>query len=362
MEQNLNSTKTLSERNLSLDVLKILSMVMVIILHTKTYGLQGVSLENSTGIYWLTQSLHIFSLVAVNCFVLISGYFTSTSKIRPIKLIKLWTLVTTFSLGIYLLLCAIPSNSFELSFGEILVSIFPVMANRYWFFTCYIVMMVLSPFINKFIDSLDKATYQKLLAVLLVLFVGINSLNFWGDSLGTGKGYSVLWFIVLYLVAAHIRRYGLPKLPYGILHVAISIFSTLTFTLLKLGGKYFEICEQASEILLRYNSATVFWASVCLFLFFLNHPIKPTKISQRLICDVSGASFGVYLLHEHPLLRDILWNNIVRLQGTTNSVGSYLVRMLISIVVIFVAGVISGWLVMSIINLLEKLIRKILKK
>ena len=358
----MTSANTLTTRNLSLDILKILSMVMVIVLHTKTYGLSGITFELNDKFYWITTALHMFSLVAVNCFVLISGYFTSTSKIKPSKLIMLWTLVTTFSLGVYLLLCAIPSTGFELSFGEILVSIFPVMAKRYWFFTCYIVMMVLSPFVNKFIDSLDKATYKKLLAVLLVLFVGINSINIWGDPLGTDKGYSVLWFIVLYLVAAYIRRYGLPKLPYGILYIAISIFSTFASALLKLGGKYFNIFSQASEILLRYNSATVFFGSVCLFLFFLNHPIKLNKILQKLICGVSVASFGVYLLHEHPLVRDILWNNIVRLQGTTNSIGSYLLRMLISIVVIFVAGVIVGWLVMTIINILEKLIRKIIKK
>lgn len=358
----MTSANTLTTRNLSLDILKILSMVMVIVLHTKTYGLSGITFELNDKFYWITTALHMFSLVAVNCFVLISGYFTSTSKIKPSKLIKLWALVFTFSLGLYLILCAIPSTGFELSVSEILVKSFHIMSNRYWFFTCYIVMMVLSPFINKFIDSLDKDTYKKLLITLMILFVAIPSLNIFSDSFDTSKGYSAIWFIILYFVAAYIRRYGLPKLPYGILYIAISIFSIFASALLKLGGKYFDIFSQASEILLRYNSATVFFGSVCLFLFFLNHPIKLNKILQKLICGVSGASFGVYLLHEHPLVRDILWNNIVRLQGTANSIGSYLLRMLISIVVIFVAGVIVGWLVMTIINLLEKLIRKIIKK
>ena len=146
--------KETKSRNISIDILKILSMLMVIVLHTKTYGLMGVSLKPTEGIYWVVWILHFLSIVAVNCFVLISGYFTSTST-SPFSLkksLKLWLQVEFFSVGIYLIMCTIPNSGVEFGFGQLLFQSFPIMSNQYWFFTCYIGMLVLSPLINGFVN------------------------------------------------------------------------------------------------------------------------------------------------------------------------------------------------------------------
>ena len=104
MEQNLNLQNNSKKRNLSLDILKILSMIMVIILHTKTYGLRDATLVPYSSVYWVVLIFYIFSLVAVNCFVLISGYFSNITPPEPKKLLKLWVQVEIFSVGIYFIL------------------------------------------------------------------------------------------------------------------------------------------------------------------------------------------------------------------------------------------------------------------
>ena len=348
----------LKERNLSLDILKILSMVMVIVLHTKTYGLKGVSFEISNELYWIVNALHIFSLIAVNCFVLISGYFLNTTTPQPKKLLKLWIQVEIFSVGIYLILVAVPNNGFNFAFGDFLVQLFPIMSNQYWFFTCYFVLMIIAPYLNRFINTMEQKEFKKFLFVLLGLFVVIPSINIFGDNFDTSNGYSAVWFVILYLVAAYLRRYPLPKKPYGRLYICISVFSVLTYAVLDYASQYLDLFGQAREIIYRYNSLVIFLAAVCLFLFFINHPIKTEKLWGKQIIKISAVSFSVYLFHEHPVIRPVLWDKTIKLFETVNSVPMYLLRLSISIVCIFVVGAVLGWVISLLINSSEKIFSK----
>lgn len=351
-------------RNISVDILKILSMAMVIILHTKTYGLMGVSLKPTDGVYWVVWTLQFLSIVAVNCFVLISGYFTSasTSPLSPKKLFKLWLQVEIFSVGIYLIMCAIPNSGVEFGFGQLLVQVFPIMSNQYWFFTCYFVLMIISPFLNRFINTMEQKEFKKCILILLTLFVLVPSFNVFGDSFDTSKGYSVAWFMVLYLVAAYLRRYPLPKKPYGVFYIAISVISVLANAVLDRLSDNLSLFGQARDILIRYNCITVFVASVCLFLFFLHHPIKKENAVGKLVTGTAAVSFTVYLIHEHPAIRMLLWGDIIKLYETTNSIPAYLLRSLIAVIGIFVVGTVLGKILSVFINTGEKLLYKIKKK
>ena len=57
----------------------------------------------------------------------------------------------------------------------------------------------------------------------------------------------------------------------------------------------------------KYNSIFVLWAAIALFVIFLNLDIKSEALSKA-ICTVGGLTFGVYLFHNNPSLRDHLWN------------------------------------------------------
>lgn len=349
------------ERNVSIDILKILSMAMVIILHTKTYGLMGVNFEPTDGLYWIIWTMHFLSLVAVNCFVLISGYFTSVSEsaFSLKKPLKLWLQVEICSVGIYLILCAVPNNGIDFGFGQFLVQLLPIMSNQYWFFTCFFVLMIISPFLNRFINTMEQKELKRCILIILSLFVLVPSLNIFDDSFDTSNGYSLAWFVVLYLVAAYLRRYPLPKKPYGIFYLAVTVFSVLSYTLLDKLNDFLPLFGQVKTILVRYNSATVFVSSVCLFLFFLQHPIKPKRFIGKFISGISAVSFTVYLIHEHPAIRDVLWGDTIKLYETTNNIPSFLLRVFLSVIVIFVVGALLGKIFSAIINTGEKLIYKI---
>lgn len=350
------------ERNLSLDILKILSMIMVIILHTKTYGLKGVSFEISSELYWIVNTLQIFSLIAVNCFVLISGYFSNITPPEPKKLLKLWVQLEIFSVGIYFILNIIPNIGNDFAFGNFLLQVFPILSDQYWFFTCYFVLMIIAPYLNRFINTMGQREFKKCLLVFLGLFVVIPSINVFGDNFDTSNGYSAVWFVILYLVAAYLRRYPLPKKPYGIFYICISVFSVLAYAVLDYASQYLDLFGQARDIIYRYNSLVIFLAAVSLFLFFVNHPIKTEKLWGKLITKISAVSFSVYLFHEHPKIRPLLWDKTIKLFETVNSVPMYLLRLLISIVCVFVVGAVLGWLISLLINSSEKIFNKIKRK
>lgn len=85
---SLQNSKT--SRNPSFELLRIISMLMVVTLHFLGHGrvLENVRLFSSNFfVAWMIESL---AYVTVNCFVLISGYFLVNSKFRVKKLFTLY--------------------------------------------------------------------------------------------------------------------------------------------------------------------------------------------------------------------------------------------------------------------------------
>lgn len=106
-------------------------------------------------------------------------------------------------------LCIYGKESF--SWNWLLSSLFPVICGKYWFFSAYIFMMLASPLLNVVIARIDKKTHFAACAVFIVL--GILA----GDAhvlpqLAMGDGYNVIWFIMLYFIAAFVRKYDV-KVP-----------------------------------------------------------------------------------------------------------------------------------------------------
>lgn len=86
----LSSKSPDDERNYAIDILRIISMLFVIVLHITIHGMKGADYELLSFPYWFVNLLRSFCNVAVNCFVLISGYYMSVSAVKPKKLLRLW--------------------------------------------------------------------------------------------------------------------------------------------------------------------------------------------------------------------------------------------------------------------------------
>lgn len=160
--------RELKQRFSNLELLRIISMLMIIMLHLLNFwGLLNTynTFSWKSVFVWTMESL---SFVAVNCYVIISGYFLVESKFKFKKIFSIWTEVLFYSVIIYFgLLC---THQIEFRYRHLLHNMLPVIFGNYWFVTVYLMLYILSPFLNKLVNSLNKKQYTYLLLIILVFF------------------------------------------------------------------------------------------------------------------------------------------------------------------------------------------------
>lgn len=131
-------------RNYTVDLLRIFSMLMVVILHATLYGMENTEITPLSSLWMVQEILRIFSIVAVNVFVLISGYYLSgkaTDITKPSiknnykRLFPLWIQVEMYSVCIYLVLTLLPIFDISFSVKRLIYQACPLLTNQYWFFT-----------------------------------------------------------------------------------------------------------------------------------------------------------------------------------------------------------------------------------
>lgn len=303
------------KRNYALDLLRIVSMVMVVFLHC--YNKAGLS-NNITPAYgtanwYFIQSLNILCYVAVNCFVLISGYFLCTSSFRLRRWVSVWGQALLYSVGIYLLLALTGLGGTTFSFLEFAKSCIVFPSGRYWFVRAYLLMYLLSPILNILIRAMTKRQHFLCCCLLLGLFSLLQNVFYFSDFSGMGGGYSYLWFCVLYLAAAYFRLYVPQRVPRQrwmlagyllcVLFICAVRFTAYAVTPAIFGG------VRGESIFNYYNAVPVVAASLFLFQFFRGISIQKPA-AKRLIGAIAPLTFGVYLLHEHPTLRPLLWSKL----------------------------------------------------
>lgn len=350
----------MKERQSNFELLRIVAMCMIIAMHYITKGMDidklSVNREPMNLMFWL---LYAFCTVAVNVYVLISGYFMVDSTWRIGKVLRLWAEVLFYSILVPFVLAAVGVIDAEaLDFATIQQIILPVEYEHYWFATAYIMMYLLSPVLAIAVKNLSKKQLQGVIVALLCVFGGFKSVNPYlipWDKYGC----DCIWFICLFLVAGYIRMYGLPfadkkglclgiyaglsVLTFGIAYVSSLVVSAT--------GKF----EYYMDMTYCYNYVTVFAAGVCLFCGFMKINITGNK-AKKIINRLAGYTFGVYLLHENIAVRQ-LWPKWL---GIENADGKWwqVIHMLFCIAVVFLAGIIVDALRSVIFTKVEAFFKK----
>ncbi len=349
-------------RESGLELLRIFSMCMVIILHYLSKGgllkdLAGpVSVEDH--LLWLLESM---SLVCVNVYVIISGYFSVESRFSLHKLAKLWCEIFFYSVGIAIVCFAtgVADLSAYKDIYSILFFVFPVVNGHYWFATAYLVMYLFTPVLGSAIRSMDQKTHG--ISVLILLAVYTIPKSILPFELGfDDKGNGVIWFLILFLSAAYLRKYGLAFLEKGknawiiyISSVLLICLSEKAFSMLNLYRNY----EYGPQIPMHYNFIFVFTGAAGLFYCFKNIKIKEGG-AGKVIRRIASTTFGVYLLHEHLLLRYrwIEWLNVKENTGMNRAL-----HILLCVVLIFTVGAVADLIRQALFYAAEKVIDKCMK-
>jgi len=294
------------KRNYGVDLLRMVSMFMVLILHILGAGGILGAAEQGSANYQIAWLLETAAYGAVNCYALISGFVGAGGKHRYANIAVLWLQVVLYSVGIHLIFMIAGFSPWDGT--ALLRAFFPVLNNYGWYFTCYFALFFFMPLLNHAVSTMKERDLKALCLAVFLLFSLLGAASK-SDIFQLHDGYSVLWLGALYLLGGCIRRFGwLRKIrswKAGLLFGG----SVLTAW----GWKWImEIWDAPwlkqitySEVLIRYKAPTVLIASIALLLLFAN--LKIPGWAKHVIRFLSPAAFGVYILHMHPQI----WNRLI---------------------------------------------------
>ena len=310
------------KRNYGIDLLRIVSMFMVVVLHVLGQGgilniTLGLTLKGE--IAWFIE---IACYCAVNCYALISGYVAYNSERKLRTFISLWLQVFFYCFifnAIELVLMYQQGTIASLSISQLLKTILrmflPILTNQYWYFTAYAGLFLIIPLLNVVIEHTPRKTLRDVLIILSLLIYAGERL-FSAFALGFRDGYSFPWLALVYVIGGYIAKYnpfekiscGKAFFYYGLCVIATfvaRIVVELTIYLIKgqvVKGGY-------ESLIIAYTTPTILLSAM-----FLVHGFSNMKIGgkfSKVISFFAPLSFGVYLIHTSPFIFAKLTNKFI---------------------------------------------------
>lgn len=260
------------------------------------------------------------TICSVDIFVLISGYFLCTQRFKPSRIIKLAFAVLFYSVGWFLILTYVFQE--PIARKALVKAFLPISYNQYWFISAYIGMYLLSPVINVLLRSLNQRQHLGTILLLLAMFSLWPDMLPYANPLGiSSKGYTMVWFVVLFIIAAYIRKYPMKIKPanaikYYILTALVLLAIWIVIALaIRADSFEDEWYGMFTFYYYRYNSLLVLTTAIFLFLTFINIKIE-NSFAQKAIAFVAPLTMGVYLIHDNENARDIVWKGLCGLEPT----------------------------------------------
>lgn len=302
MTPTLQPASGTAQRNPGIELLRALSMFMVIVLHIVVHGGFLDLLAPRGASYLIAWFLYVATYCSVNCYALISGYVGIYSRHRYSALALSWLQVVFYlvlvNLGLHL---AFPKY---IGIRWPLLSFFPFLRNQYWYFTAYVVLYFFMPYLDKMIHALDKKQSLRLLGCIFLFFSLMPTLRD-HNVYSLNHGYSILWLMLLYVTGGILRKHDLlqviPRWVYLLgffLCVAAAYAAKIILAagwIPALSGRF------SSHVLMKYISPTILLAAIALLGLFVRITSLPT-FGKKLATLLGASSFGIYLLHTHPMV------------------------------------------------------------
>jgi len=352
------STSAKASRNSAIELLRIFAMLAIVLSHICYHS--GFDYTYSPlSINRLFVRFGLLGDLGVVVFVLITGYFQCTGTFRIRAFSRQLGQVWFYSITLFLL-CRF-GFGWEYSGNALLAVFFPTIFNEYWFFTAYMILYLLSPFLNRMLSALTRRQLEAMLTIMLLCWVVIPTVT--KQSM---YGSEIPQFLLFYLLGAYFRLYPDNLLKKPALRVGISLLGigmlyglTLLFAFLE---RYTPEAFGASAVLYDRNSLFILLWAVGFFAI----AVYSKPFSNRFVNTVSGCTFGVYLIHENPPIRELLWKNWLH-WGNYFTSGSFIPRLILSVLLVYCVCTAIDWLRQKTVakpieNAIDTLLRRILKR
>lgn len=275
-------------RDSNIELLRIVSMLMILTLHSRFEYIQASYDGVINANHFCKFLFEALSIVGVNLFVLISGYFGIQIKLKGI-INLLWQIIYIAAICVIIRYSISQYQGIPFTFN--LKWLFPV-TNIVWFVPCYIMLMLFCPVLNAFIEK--TSTRHLIIYTTALYIISFYWTNIWINKIGGFGGYSWGWFIILYVTGGIIKRINEKhRLPLK----RKSIFGYLTATGILVFIAFVQSIVPISrgrDLMWDYCNPIIYFSSISLFIFFITPPNIGTS---KVINWLAKSAFAVLLLH-----------------------------------------------------------------
>lgn len=271
-------------------------MFLIVVHHGIVHGLGLDGLAPSGGPLIMRDNdvallsvVNSFLIFAVNTFVIISGYFAIKFSVQ--KLAKVLIPTAFFTLLFTSLPFLMHGEGWGLAYSFLFLSHGP-----YWFITCYVFLMFLTPLINVALEQISRKQFHTL---LIGLFIINCYFGFWWNHRVNDDGYTLMQFIFMYVVGRYIRLYNvrMKSIPAFALYVFSSLATGLLFVL-----QYRRGHADSAWSMTFYNNPLLIVSAISFFLMFLNFDIK-----SRYINKIASSALAIYLFQNTTVCSDLYY-------------------------------------------------------
>lgn len=279
-----------------MELLRILAMFLVLVVHADYFSL-GHPFYDDVSVHPVSSFFRIWtealSLVCVNVFVLISGYFGIRIHLKGVCALLFQVVFLMF--GVYLLFVGMGWTPFSLK--GLIMSLIPTRGG--WFVGAYLGLLLFSPILNSFVEH---TTRRQLGGYLLAFYAVAFSFSWFHNELTMFvNGYSSVAFIGLYLLGRYVRLYpgwltSWNKWKYLTVYLLLATVSTLVMYAAVLTGSM-RMESIVSTLFTSYIAPQTVAGSLCLLLLFTKYRFQSLSVNR-----VAASAFAVYIIHCHTLV------------------------------------------------------------
>lgn len=186
----------LQQRKSNIELLRIIAMGMIVIYHIFIHGIAPTEILPQT----ILSILYIPVIFGVNIFVIISGYFGIRLSWK--SFLSLMWIIAFYKL--FHLCCDTFFLNIEHPIYEWILKPFcGFVSGGGWFIDIYVLLMLISPLLNKLLFTLNRHDYWAGLGILLLFDIGY---GFFLNRHFNASGYSLLHFILLYYIGNLLQK------------------------------------------------------------------------------------------------------------------------------------------------------------
>lgn len=313
------------KRNSGIELLRIIAILMVIVYHWAWHGGIRTFSDMEFGVNVVFMQ-YLLTLGRAGCciFALISGYFMigSKSENHHQKVVSLAGATHFYYLAILIIMLL--TKAVPVTKTLAVKSLLPLLFGT-WYIIAYILLLLLVPFLNRFLNGLDAASYRRLVVILLVIWsvIPTASADAWEFS-------DLDFFLVMYVLGGYLRLYPIQKkLPWGIMAAGsyvLMLLSVIGMDLLGIVTKHRGLFDKAYYFG-KINSVLSVFLAVSVFMCFSRMNFQNAVINR-----LGGTTLGIYLIHNNFLLRKWLFCTVA--PNTEAAANPYL-NVLVKTAVIF---------------------------